>query len=111
MVFNFSILQKMDESLDRGITDVAPTPAPAKPAPVLRLAPAPAKPKKIERRRITDTAPPSLLTMGRKPRPTPEAPEAPETTLVQLDTFISTEGLSYTPLPPANQMIIDTLFA
>lgn len=111
MVFNFNILQEMEESLDRGITDLVPVaPPPVRPAPVLQLAPAPsapAKPQKIERRRITDTAP-SLLTMGRKPRP---SPEDPETTLVQPDSFISTEGLTYTPLPVANQFIIETLFA
>lgn len=78
MRFNFNILQQMEKSLDQGVTDL--------------------KPQKIERRRITDTA--------------PELPtQPPETTLVQPDSFISTEGLSYTPLPVANQFIIETLFA
>lgn len=129
--FNLGILQAMEPSLNRGVTDLVPRQQPApRPAPVLQLAPAPApvvqrpkfapapvlqlkpprpiatKPEKIERRRITDVDLPQVAP-ERKTLP----PQLPETTLVQPDSFISTEGISYTPLPPANQMIIDTLFA
>ena len=71
--FNFNILEKLEQGLDQGITDVVP--------------------QKIERRRV------------------PQKIESPEPTLIQPDSFISTEGLTYTPLPVANQFIINTLFA
>ena len=67
--FNFNILEKLEQGLDQGITDVVP--------------------QKIETQKI----------------------ESPEPTLIQPDSFISTEGLTYTPLPVANQFIINTLFA
>ena len=36
--------------------------------------------------------------------------QAQEETIDRPDMFISTEGLTYKPLPPANQAIINTLF-
>lgn len=82
MKFDFSILKEMEKSIDQGITDLIQ------------------EPTLVERRKITD-----LPTSMAAPSPQKE-----EETIVRPDSFISTEGLTYRPLPPANQFIIDTLF-
>ena len=41
--------------------------------------------------------------------PTKPAPLVPQETVIPLTQFISTEGLTYTPLPSANAQIIKNL--